>query len=172
MFIIHFVGDIHQPLHDENEELGGNDVDVTFNGASTNLHAVWDTSIPEQYAGSATLPNAEKWATTLTTAIKTGAYKNLTAGWLKGMELADPITTATGWASSANAYVCSVVVPSGGMESLSGEDLGGSYYTKALPTVQVQLATAGYRLAAWLNLIVTGETGEWFLLDCSRPTGL
>jgi hypothetical protein len=35
-----FVGDIHQPLHDENLEYGGNDIDVTFDGTSTNLHHI------------------------------------------------------------------------------------------------------------------------------------
>ena len=37
---IQFIGDIHQPLHDENLDIGGNDIDVTFDGTSTNLHAV------------------------------------------------------------------------------------------------------------------------------------
>ncbi len=46
-FLVHFVGDITQPLHDEAFEVGGNDVDVTFDGENTELHAVWDTSIPE-----------------------------------------------------------------------------------------------------------------------------
>lgn len=38
--ILQFIGDIHQPLHDENLDVGGNDIDVTFDGASTNLHAI------------------------------------------------------------------------------------------------------------------------------------
>lgn len=32
MFLVHFVGDITQPLHDEAYEVGGNDVDVTYQG--------------------------------------------------------------------------------------------------------------------------------------------
>jgi hypothetical protein len=35
-----FVGDIHQPLHDENLDVGGNDIAVTFDGTSTNLHHI------------------------------------------------------------------------------------------------------------------------------------
>lgn len=31
-FLVHFVGDITQPLHDEAYEVGGNDVDVTYQG--------------------------------------------------------------------------------------------------------------------------------------------
>lgn len=34
-FLVHFIGDITQPLHDEAYEVGGNDVDVTFNGTDT-----------------------------------------------------------------------------------------------------------------------------------------
>jgi len=161
MFLVHFIGDIHQPLHDENLSLGGNQIAVTFDSASTNLHSVWDTSIPQKYGGTATLANAQKWATTITTAIKTGSYSSLKAGWINGMSISNPTTTATGWASSANAYVCTAVMPNG-VAALQSTDLGGAYYTKNLPVVQQQLATAGYRLAAWLNLIVTGTTGSCF----------
>ncbi len=45
-FLVHFVGDIHQPLHcADNHDRGGNDITVAFFKASTNLHAVWDTGI-------------------------------------------------------------------------------------------------------------------------------
>lgn len=40
-WIIHFLGDIHQPLHDEALEVGGNGIDVTYDGESTNLHHIW-----------------------------------------------------------------------------------------------------------------------------------
>ncbi len=45
-FLIHFVGDIHQPLHvGRRSDRGGNDVKVTWFGRETNLHAVWDSAI-------------------------------------------------------------------------------------------------------------------------------
>ncbi len=45
-FVVHFVGDLHQPLHGgERHDKGGNDVKVTFNGKSTNLHALWDSGL-------------------------------------------------------------------------------------------------------------------------------
>ena len=45
-FLVHFVGDVHQPLHtaDRNDH-GGNDVQVTFFGQPMKLHAVWDTGL-------------------------------------------------------------------------------------------------------------------------------
>ena len=49
-FLIHFVGDLHQPLHTiDNRDRGGNDVPVAAlrgdEGRGTNLHAAWDTGL-------------------------------------------------------------------------------------------------------------------------------
>jgi len=42
-FIIHLVGDLHQPLHVGNGlDQGGNLCKVTFQGQAMNLHALWD----------------------------------------------------------------------------------------------------------------------------------
>lgn len=62
-----FVGDIGQPLHCEFLDVGGNDIDVTYNGDRTNLHAIWDTQIPEAISDGSSLADAKTWATTLTT---------------------------------------------------------------------------------------------------------
>ncbi|KAG9233337.1 S1/P1 nuclease-like protein [Amylocarpus encephaloides] len=155
--IIHFLGDIHQPLHVENLELGGNGIKVTFGGVATNLHAVWDTSIPQKYAGNATLAHAAEWATILTAGIKKGPYKRVAASWLKGMTLKDPVKSAMTWATDSNSYVCSAVLPDG-RNATETIDLSGEYYTETLPIVQIQIAKAGYRLAGWLNLIASGKT--------------
>jgi hypothetical protein len=46
IFIIHFVGDMHQPLHSsDNQDKGGNDVHLVFDGRPTNLHSFWDTAL-------------------------------------------------------------------------------------------------------------------------------
>lgn len=46
--LIHFVGDIHQPLHaGRPEDLGGNRIRVVWFGDSTNLHSMWDDKLPE-----------------------------------------------------------------------------------------------------------------------------
>lgn len=43
-FIVHFVGDIHQPLHvGRPDDHGGNSISVIFEGRRSNLHALWDT---------------------------------------------------------------------------------------------------------------------------------
>jgi nuclease S1 len=47
-FLVHFVGDVHQPLHvGRRADRGGNSVEVTFFGDKTNLHSVWDTGLIE-----------------------------------------------------------------------------------------------------------------------------
>lgn len=65
--IIHFIGDVGQPLHCEELESGGNGIDVLYDGDSTNLHAIWDSEIPESVSGGSSESSAKSWATTLTT---------------------------------------------------------------------------------------------------------
>ncbi|KDQ52794.1 hypothetical protein JAAARDRAFT_162321 [Jaapia argillacea MUCL 33604] len=47
-FLVHFLGDMHQPLHLTGLNRGGNGVKVTFDGIPTNLHSVWDDSLINQ----------------------------------------------------------------------------------------------------------------------------
>ena len=45
-FLVHFVGDMHQPMHmGRLDDLGGNKIDMNWFGKNTNLHAVWDGQI-------------------------------------------------------------------------------------------------------------------------------
>jgi hypothetical protein len=47
-FIVHIVGDLHQPLHvGKCCDKGGNDVKVTWFGKPSNLHSVWDSQLPD-----------------------------------------------------------------------------------------------------------------------------
>ena len=47
-FLIHFVGDLHQPLHvGREEDQGGNKIKVNWFEKETNLHSVWDNSLVE-----------------------------------------------------------------------------------------------------------------------------
>jgi hypothetical protein len=57
-FVVHFVGDIHQPLHCANhDDQGGNAVKLSYLGNDTNLHAVWDLGIIEAALGVQLGPN-------------------------------------------------------------------------------------------------------------------
>lgn len=152
-WIIHFIGDIHQPLHVENLAIGGNQINVTFNGVKTNLHAIWDTQIPQKAIGNFSQTNAFTWAKNLTAEIRYGQYKKESRTWLKGLKVEDPIGSAMLWANDANKFVCTTVLPNG-TDAVFGKELSGAYYETAIPVVRKQIAKAGYRLAAWLDAVV------------------
>ncbi|HMB43756.1 MAG TPA: S1/P1 nuclease, partial [Luteimonas sp.] len=45
-FLVHFVADVHQPLHaGYKDDRGGNDFQISYKGAGWNLHSVWDSLI-------------------------------------------------------------------------------------------------------------------------------
>ena len=52
LFLIHFVGDLHQPLHaGEKHDKGGNDLAATYGSYSPkrlNLHSIWDGTLAER----------------------------------------------------------------------------------------------------------------------------
>ena len=49
-FLVHFVGDIHQPLHAGFDcDEGGTKVDVVLKGYSQSLHSAWDSGIIDNY---------------------------------------------------------------------------------------------------------------------------
>ena len=51
--LVHLMGDIHQPMHmGHASDLGGNRWNVKYFGKDSNLHSVWDSSLPE---------SAHKW---------------------------------------------------------------------------------------------------------------
>jgi len=45
-FLIHFIGDLHQPLHlGRKDDMGGNKIEMNWFGRKTNLHSVWDGAL-------------------------------------------------------------------------------------------------------------------------------
>lgn len=47
-FLVHFIVDIHQPLHvGLAEDRGGNAIELRYKGKTTNLHRLWDTDVIE-----------------------------------------------------------------------------------------------------------------------------
>ena len=171
-FIIHFVGDIHQPLHDAiNNDRGGNCVPVTFFGHapretnvtaesySPNLHAVWDVDVIDQLANNRTPRQL---------AIKLNEqFHDREAAWeaepanfktwaWEGHQLAEKI--AYGHLPAKVAIETPRPVDtcadddhiSTRMLHLD-EDLETTYQNAAAPVVEEQLTKAGIRLAALLN---------------------
>src|SRR5690554_964846 len=53
--LVHFMGDLHQPLHiGIADDKGGNDFQVRWFNSGTNLHTVWDTEMLDSYGMSYT----------------------------------------------------------------------------------------------------------------------
>ena len=132
-FLVHFIGDLHQPLHcEDNNDQGGNHVQVIFFHAPTNLHAVWDSGIL-QHEKERDIQLASDLDSRITPAEKTS--------WVEG--------SVESWAMESHALAREVAygkLPSGPTPVL--ED---AYYDVALPVVERQLQRAGIRLAYVLN---------------------
>lgn len=148
-FIIHFLGDIHQPLHDEAEKVGGNSIDVLWNGDDTNLHHTWDTEMVEELAGGYSDSIISSFAASLVKEINSGDYASEAASWVTCDTPADASKCALGWATEANKINCAYVLKT----DETDKELSGAYYTGAKPYIKLQLSRAGYRLGNWLNAI-------------------
>jgi hypothetical protein len=166
-FIIHFLGDIAQPLHTEAYGGGANNITVYFNGYKTNLHSAWDTAIPNSIFGL--LPNATitsgdalGFANNLAADINMGKYEHKIWSWLKHhniLSLSREEKAATAWAQESNLQVCDAAI-NVHPEKLHNAEIGqGEYVERARDVVQMSIARAGIRLAGWLNLIYSGRTG-------------
>ncbi|KAF9890408.1 hypothetical protein FE257_006076 [Aspergillus nanangensis] len=155
-FLIHFLGDLHQPLHVENKSRRGNDIPVTFDNrhTDTNLHSIWDTDIPHKING---LKHNLKHHDEKTAAAE-WAYRLYSSGKLPPLpaedcvDVIDPLKCLLLWAGETNAINCAFVFKNG-VEWLERENLGGEYYDGAVPVVEEQIRRAAVRLAAWLNAL-------------------
>ncbi|KAI4200553.1 MAG: hypothetical protein LQ346_002352 [Caloplaca aetnensis] len=146
-FLVHFIGDITQPLHDENKAVGGNQIPVLWGGNKTNLHATWDTQMVEKDAGGYGSAVIASFANKLITAIDSGAYASQKASWISCSNIQTASACALAWAQDANKINCGYVLK---MDE-TNQELSGSYYTGAKPYIELQIAKAGYRLGTWIN---------------------
>jgi len=139
-FIVHFVGDVHQPLHvGWGSDRGGNTITCYFYGKKTELHAVWDTGIIANYNYDWSV-----WSTLLTNMIKSNS--SLIPDYTKSM---DPST----WADESFDYVRNDVYNYDPSSTGDYPDLGDAYYKHNLPIVTERLVAAAIRLSALLNKI-------------------
>jgi S1/P1 Nuclease len=141
-FLVHFIGDVHQPFHAYGDDRGGNGVRVTFLGSTTcgtfpcNLHAVWDESIIEDQGLS-----EKKYTDRLMQEIKDNNWERLSGG--------EPTT----WANISHHYAEEAVAPNGAL-------ITRAYVTEEARIVDAQLALGGLRLARVLNRILGSPDTE------------
>jgi hypothetical protein len=132
-FVVHFVADLHQPLHaSNNDDRGGNSVSVVFLGHPMSLHAMWDWGILEP----AVRGDERGYAMRLYHRI-TGAAA---ADWQRG--------SPKDWANESYRVARFVIYPKIHRNVTMLEFTDGREF---LPIVNEQLKKAGVRLANVLN---------------------
>jgi len=135
MFLVHFLGDMHQPLHcSDHHDKGGNEVKLSFFGRQTNLHSLWDSGL------LARMGTEDELFTELNQGLTPKRTKKFAKGKLKD------------WAEQSHRQGQLVVYgnlpkPEAGTEIA----LAGEYEQPAVPVVKEQLERAGARLAKVLN---------------------
>ncbi|KAL3627678.1 Endonuclease 4 [Castilleja foliolosa] len=148
MFLSHFIGDVHQPLHvgfvgDE----GGNTIIIRWYRRKTNLHHVWDTMIIE----SALKTFYNKDLATMIQSIQNNITDAFVDEYSKencnGTVCPDP------YASESVSLACKFAY----RNATSGSTLQDDYFLSRLPVVEKRLAQGGVRLAALLNRIFSGH---------------
>jgi hypothetical protein len=139
-YLLHFVGDVHQPLHaSDNHDRGGNCVTVSLGGSRTiNLHSWWDTTIVQELGAE-----PASLAATLVLRI-THTQK---AAWEKG--------TAKDWAAESYQVARSAAYTLGSPAGCNSDPtpiaLPAGYDARAKAAASIQLERAGVRLALLLN---------------------
>jgi len=152
-FLIHFAGDIHQPLHvGFTTDAGGNSITVTYNGAQTNLHSVWDSGMIYYRIDHDFEKDQNKWRDSIVKRIST-TWASLVPGW-KQCSGGQFGACSSQWAVESIGAACKYAyVDEQGHHITKGASLGLPYYNHVLETVEEQIAKAAVRLANVLNLI-------------------
>jgi len=128
-FLVHLMGDLHQPLHvGRAEDKGGNDIQVKWHNKSTNLHRVWDSDMIGSWNMSylELALNAKKLSKQQIDSIKKGNVLDWT---YESQKLAKQVYNSV----------------------KTGEKLGYKYSYEHFGMVRSQLQKAGIRLAKILN---------------------
>ena len=135
LFLVHFVVDVHQPLHvGYASDLGGNKIQVLLGGKKTNLHSVWDTGLLQSEAQS--VQDYTLALLALTQGQEAAWQDSLPVDWV-----------AESLALRAGAYDYNPT-KSRGLTALSD-----MYISESKEIIDIRLAQAGVRLAAELNQI-------------------
>ena len=140
-YLLHFVGDVHQPLHaSDNHDRGGNCVLVSLGGSRTlNLHAYWDTAVVEAAVG--------KDVTAAATNLRARITPTQRVEW-RGV---DPPAWANEAFQVARSTVYKIGSPAGCQSDVAPIALPSRYEAAAQAAAHVQLQRAALRLAMVLN---------------------
>ncbi|KAI8055073.1 S1/P1 nuclease [Syncephalis plumigaleata] len=149
-FLIHFLGDLGQPLHASGKDRGGNDDKCTWGTETTNLHAVWDyqiinKSINDDFNGYVALLEKD---------IK-GKYANQKESWLSCFQQSDLNSCAIKWIDEAQKFNCDYIFPQYAAAQKSGNlNLNQAYYQDNAERVNMFIARSAVRTAKYLNTVL------------------
>ncbi len=160
-FLIHFVGDIHQPLHAANDaDHGGNSIEVESYPRARNLHDAWDNGIVRDLENSMDSGRPEATAHKLE---QTYASEKALDIWIPGDT--DDIAWESNQIARSDIYAA-LHIPVEPCESgaffwrhQAPVRLSSEYMDQAATIAGHQLAKAGFRLASLLNEIWTQPLG-------------
>lgn len=137
-FLIHFIGDIHQPLHvGKNRDSGANKISVLFFGERKNLHSVWDSEIIEH----------ERLSYTEFSAFVEKHVHSKKQGWENA-----PMNDWIKESIMHREQIYNTLFDNTDRET-GLPDLGWNYQHDFIPIVEERLGAAGYRAATLLNEI-------------------
>jgi len=141
-FVVHLVGDLHQPLHvGKCCDKGGNDVKVSWFGKPTNLHAVWDSSLVDEEQLSFT-ELAAKLERHLSNQNVLDWWDLNPRDWIReSAEIRDTLYPSVSKPAKGKKRGRRRAVP----------ELSYAYVYKFTPVMERRLSQAGVRLAAYLN---------------------
>ena len=138
-FLVHFVADVHQPLHvGRRDDRGGNKIRISFAGKKSNLHSYWDSGVLDSIS-----LNVEDYAARLVV-----ANSDMVADWQASGALI--------WATESQA-LRPIVYDLGSSDEAGRLLLSEAYQARALEIVDLRMAQAGIRLAGKLNSIWCSE---------------
>lgn len=141
--LVHFTGDIHQPLHGGRaEDRGGNTVLLQWRGEESNLHKLWDVGLIE-----AIEPDQQRYVEHL---------KSKAAGVALGKLRPDEWAMESCLIVAGPGFYPADREPSRAPGHEVGGDPDGEYLTAWQGTVDVRLNLAGLRLAALLGSLFPG----------------
>jgi hypothetical protein len=148
-FILHFVGDMHQPLHSsDNHDRGGNDVKIEVDGfphsSKDVLHGFWDTQFVDALGAT---PDA------IASDLLTGITPTLAQQWTQG--------TLDDWAMEAFDLSRSDTYGNPPLSKSTLQHLHADYVQSAEKDICLQLSRAGVRLAFLLNKDLGQQETDW-----------
>ena len=141
-FVVHFMGDLHQPLHTgDHGDLGGNRVQASYGaiGGRTNLHAIWDGYLADR--GISQAPGGPRGILSeLTPADRAAMREGSVTDWAR-----------ESWQLSREFAYGSVMADPCGPPPTSRVVVTEAITQRLIPIVRRQIARGGLRLARVLD---------------------